>query len=81
MKDKETILELQKLDCNCNDCVFMKRDIEKRKSFDYLHTESPNAAWRLNYGDCEKFNKPVTFIPNILQVETQNCFMHRKDSL
>lgn len=27
--DKESIYELQKIDCNCNDCVFMVRNIEK----------------------------------------------------
>ncbi len=29
--DKESIYELQKIDCNCNDCVFMVRDLEKLK--------------------------------------------------
>jgi hypothetical protein len=27
--DAESRLELQKLDCNCNDCKFMVRDMEK----------------------------------------------------
>ena len=26
--DKESIYELQKIDCNCNDCKFMIRDVE-----------------------------------------------------
>lgn len=35
--DKESIIERQKIDCNCNDCTFMVRDIERRKEFDKLH--------------------------------------------
>lgn len=31
----------------------------------------------LNYGNCKKLNKPVSFIPNICQLETQQCFEHR----
>ena len=27
--DKESIIELQKIDCNCNDCVYMIRDAGK----------------------------------------------------
>lgn len=33
----------------------------------------------LNYGNCSKLNKQVSFIPNICQLETQSCFLHRKD--
>jgi hypothetical protein len=33
---------------------------------------------KLNFGNCTKFNKSVTFIPNICQLETQQCFEHRK---
>lgn len=31
----------------------------------------------IQYGDCSKFGKPVTFIPETLQLETQECFSHR----
>jgi hypothetical protein len=34
---------------------------------------------RLNFGNCTKFNKDVSFIPVTCQVETQECFKHRKD--
>lgn len=27
--DKESLIELQKIDCNCNDCKFMVRDLAK----------------------------------------------------
>jgi hypothetical protein len=32
----------------------------------------------INYGRCSKLDKDVTFIPGICQIETQNCFEHRK---
>lgn len=32
----------------------------------------------INYGDCQEFGKPVSFIPNILQLDTQECFKNRK---
>lgn len=34
----------------------------------------------INYGKCCKFNKDVSFIPGVLQLDTQQCFIHRKDS-
>jgi len=33
----------------------------------------------INYGHCTKFDKPVTFLPNTCQIETQHCFVHRRD--
>lgn len=33
----------------------------------------------IQYGHCEKFNKPVSFIPGQCLLETQKCFIHRKD--
>lgn len=32
----------------------------------------------INYGECNKLNKPVSFIPNTCQIETQGCFENRK---
>ncbi len=32
----------------------------------------------VNYGSCTKLNKPVSFIPDICQIETQECFEHRR---
>lgn len=77
--DKESIIELQKIDCNCNDCVFMVRDFYKRKYFDKIHEGQLNASHRPNYGICTEFKKSVTFIPNTIQLHTQDCFRHRKD--
>ena len=33
----------------------------------------------LQYGKCLKFTKPVAFIPMTCQIDTQECFVHRKD--
>ena len=67
--DKESRYLLQKLDCNCNDCGFMVRNMDKFKSFDEFYKGRENAA-RINYGFCSKFNKEVSFIPNTMQIET-----------
>jgi hypothetical protein len=78
--DRESRIDLQKIDCNCNDCVYMIRDFDKMKSYDHLHVGQEKASHRINYGKCSKFNKPVSFIPNVLQLETQQCFKHRRES-
>ncbi len=78
---KESILELQKIDANCNDCKYMERDVEKYKSFDHLYTENgkvTNPSYRVLYGNCRKKNTSVSFIANICQMDTQKCFEHRK---
>lgn len=33
----------------------------------------------INYGHCTRFNKDVSFIPNHYQIETQKCFIHRRN--
>jgi len=115
------MIELQKIDCNCNDCIFMVRDMEKFKlslkthekwQLDYFNVTKANLKKRaeerklkgetekannilkeiskmrfqfdkstcsINYGNCTKLNKSVSFIPNILQIETQHCFKHRRE--
>lgn len=82
--EKDSIIELQKLDCNCNDCIFLTRDFERYKSLDKLYTNKvgqvTNPSHRMNYGVCNKFNKQVSFIPNTCQIETQLCFVHRKEN-
>jgi hypothetical protein len=80
--DKESIYELQKIDCNCNDCKYLQRDIVKYKSFDHLYIENgkvSNPSHRPLYGNCLKLNKPICFLANTCQIETQKCFLHRKD--
>lgn len=108
---------LQKIDCNCNNCAFMERDLatyQKWHDWHYIMDEEyfeirkakaitdaevminpkeREAMLRkankmrfifekihlLNYGNCTKLKKSVSFIPNVCQIETQNCFVHRKD--
>ena len=118
--DKEGIIELQNIDCNCNDCTFMIRDTERFKKsltdhykwqFDYFNAVRNNLYikaedWRkrgfpekyealkweadkmkfqfnkkealINYGNCSKLKKKVSFIPNVCQIDTQDCFEHRR---
>jgi len=33
----------------------------------------------IQYGECDKFNKDISFIPNVLQLDTQECFKNRKN--
>jgi len=37
-----------------------------------------NREHLLSYGYCKKLNKSISFLPNQCQLETQNCFEHRK---
>ena len=70
-------LELQLIDCCCNDCKHMIRDLEKLNQ----HKESYKGTGLmdgLNFGHCSKFDKPVSFIPVTCQLETQECFEHRR---
>ena len=112
-------IELQNIDCNCNNCVFMVRDFDKfnqskidrdrwqrltfdntkdkmlRDAKDYQDSGKTEKARNLreivsrmkyqflndskiNYGDCGKFKKPVSFIPETCQLDTQECFENRK---
>ncbi len=68
---KSDTIALQKIDSNCNDCKHMKRDLSRPP-------EKGKAA-KINYGHCLKFDKPVSFIPAICQLETQSCFVHRSE--
>ncbi len=122
--DKESIYLLQNLDCNCNDCKFMHRDmveynlwkgytehlqyviflrarmqvfktagyhfgkgnIKTAKQFDdkarKMKFQFDTAELTTSYGIClnrkGKWNQPVTFIPNTIQLDTQHCFVHRR---
>lgn len=119
--DKQSRIELQKIDCNCNDCKFMERDNERFKEslnnhhrwqLNYFNVIRDNLykkadVWKhkgfpekhaivkreadkmkfqfdkkealINYGVCTKFNKAVSFIPNVCQIDTQECFLHRRE--
>lgn len=79
--------DLEKLDCSCNDCKFMERDLKKFKRFDALYDKlhgGHKQSWRIHYGKCtnsgsRKFNKEVQFTPGICQLDTQQCFSHRRE--
>jgi hypothetical protein len=76
--DKQSSHLLQLIDCNCNDCIFLTRDFNKLKT----HKESYKGTGlmdNLNFGNCSKLNKEVTFSPGTLQLDTQDCFKHRRD--
>ena len=112
----DTTIELEKIDCNCNNCICMYRDLKRYKYWEnYWRTNSLKVFERrkakaiedaeavkdektrggmlrvankmrfefdkkglLSYGLCSKFTKKVSFIPNICQLETQECFAHRR---
>lgn len=113
--------DLQLIDCNCNDCKFMQRDIEKYNQSQDLHkkwqldefnrnvmakkqlalkarrenellkynnllVEAEKMKFqfnrnesKINYGKCLKLGKDVSFLPGVCQLDTQECFKHRKD--
>ena len=75
--DKESRIEFQKIDCNCNDCMFMERDLAKLDVHKKTY-EGTGLIDRLSYGECKKFHKDVSFIPEVCQIETQKCFQHRR---
>jgi len=59
-----------------------KGDLEK---WNDLLTEADNMKFQfdkkealINYGNCTKLNKEVSFIPNTCQLDTQECFENRK---
>ena len=134
MNSKDSILDLQNIDCNCNDCVFMNRDMGKFEQSKQFHNSMQLSEFErnkaqmaenikdlelkiqklidekdfskvkdmqfsvkdlkrqlskikylfnkdylmLNFGKCTKLNKDVSFIPNTCQIDTQNCFEHRR---
>lgn len=75
--DKESKYLLQLIDCNCNDCKFMVRDFDKLEKHKATY-EGKGFTDRLAFGNCIKLKKPVSFIPETCQLETQKCFEHRR---
>ena len=74
--DKESIYELQKIDCNCNNCGYFIRNIAKTKR---LNTNEHIKSFIIHYGFCEKLKKEIGEIANICLLHTQECFIHRND--
>ena len=52
------------------------KDLLKRRARISLDTSYKSGV---SYGNCTKFDKPVSFIANTCQIETQECFVHRRD--
>lgn len=70
--DKESKLELQKIDCNCNDCFYFKRDIEKSKR---LNNNDKIKTCKIHYGGCSNPNRAITdksIIDNVSLVKNIN---------
>ena len=61
-------------DADRRSCEGVLRKAEKMK-FQF------NRDGLISYGNCSKFNKPISFLPQTCQIETQKCFIHRKDIL
>lgn len=59
------------------------KEFERKKKIGEIRLDTQfqfNKSNLLQYGICEKFKKQVSFIPNVCQIETQDCFIHRRDS-
>lgn len=69
-------IELQNLDCNCNNCVYFIRDTNKTKT---LNNNPQIVSNKIHYGVCVKFTKEVSAIANILLLHTQHCFKNRRN--
>jgi ribosomal protein L22 len=119
-EQKESIYLRQKIDCNCNDCAYLQRDIDLKNKWVEKHriwsiqsyvrskerlvakakkkiekgkVDEARAILRevrkvryqfskkplsLQYGNCLKTGEAINFIPNTCQLDTQECFVHRK---
>lgn len=73
--DKNSRIELQKIDCNCNDCKHFIRDLDKTKN---LNNNHKIVAFKTHYGKCDKLKIDVAEIANICLLHTQKCFEHRR---
>ncbi len=49
------------------------------KESEKMKFQFDKSSCTINYGTCDKFKKPVSFIPNQCSIDTQDCFVHRKN--
>jgi hypothetical protein len=49
--NKESVIELQKIDCNCNDCRYMTRDLDR-----YAQSVTLHERWQRDYFEAIKQN-------------------------
>lgn len=69
--NKESLYLLQLIDTNCNDCLYMERDMSR--------LPKKGIAMPVNYGHCTKLNNPVSFIPATCEPQNKDCFKHRRE--
>jgi len=68
-------IDLELIDCNCNNCIHFIRDIEKTKQ----SNKNPQIVeCKIHYGFCDKLKKEVAEIANMTLLHTQDCFKHRR---
>ena len=67
-------IELQCIDTNCNDCKHLVRLFGKDGA------AATNAAGKptVFYGQCDKKEQRVTFMPGTCCPSNADCFVHRK---
>lgn len=77
--DKESRIELQRIDCNCSDCVFMNRDMEKFKKWKEFHRRLSKKDFdrKIKLGLIRK-NAPFQFKQNGL-INYGRCIKLNKD--
>jgi len=63
----EWVIGMQKVDCNCNDCAYLIRDTGK------------TTKGAIKTGTCSKTGERRTFLQGHCQLDTQECFVHRRD--
>lgn len=68
-------VEALKIANECQDELGKKTLLDKANKMRFLFNKNN----LLNYGNCKKFNKQVSFLSGVCQIETQKCFIHRKD--
>jgi hypothetical protein len=62
-------IDLQNFDCNCNDCFFMKRDIDK-----YKESLKRHEKWQKDYFENNKLKNPENKKQFIFDKST--CIIH-----
>ena len=58
---------------------FPDKAVNVKKEADKMRFQFDKKEASINYGDCSKLDKKVSFIPNTCQLETQECFTHRRE--
>lgn len=61
-----------------NDKIKAKKLFNEARKMNFVFDEG---SCSLHYGKCNKFDKEVSIIPNTLQLDTQDCFVHRSNKI